>query len=211
MIYLYDNAIVDDLKKSFNPQNVPNPVVTVIGPQESIGIAAQIQDDKLSFPIVSLVRNTNIEIDSTRRNTTWEHFGVSSVYDPETNIEYREKVLPIKLDYDLNIYTTNIVDTDEIVKELLFKYISQYFLTIQLPYESKKKVRFGVVVDRDSIDTQSTTSGHLSEGTLYGTTIKLICEGCVLVSYTPRKLSRVVLADDIVIEGRSNFDDEYKL
>lgn len=210
MIYLYDNAIVNDLKKSFNPNNVPNPVVSVIGPEESIGIAAQIQDDKLSFPIISLVRNTTVAIDQTRRNMSWEHFGVSSVYDSKTNTEYREKVIPISLDYDLNIYTTNVVDTDEIVKELLFKYVSQYFLTIELPYESKKKVRFGVVVDRGSIDTRSTTSGHLSEGTLYGTTIKLICEGCVLVSYTPRKLSRVVI-DKTVVTGRSNFDDEYKL
>lgn len=197
MIYLYDNAIINDLKNSFNPDNVPNPVVKVIGPEESIGIAAQVQNDDLSFPIVSLIRNPDVSIDGERRNFSLEHFGVQSVIDLETNNVYHEKVLPINLSYDLNIYATNVADSDEIVKEILFKYISQYFLTIELPYESKRKVRFGVTVDRGSIQTKSTTSNYLSEGVLYGTTIPLICEGCVLISYTPRKLVRTKMEVDV--------------
>ena len=42
MIYLYDNAICDDLRKSFNPNNVPNPVVNVVSSEQVISIAAQI-------------------------------------------------------------------------------------------------------------------------------------------------------------------------
>ena len=206
MIYLYDNAIVKDLKNSFNTNNVPEPVVKVIGPEESIGIASQIQNDKLSFPIVSLIRNTDIQIDGSRRNFSLEHFGVQSVVDTDKNNAYMEKVLPINLSYDLNIYTTNVADTDEIVKEILFKYISQYFLTIELPYESKRKVRFGVVVDRDSISSRSTTSNYIKEGVLYGTTMQLICEGCVLVSYTPRKLMRTVMETSV---KNKYLDDEY--
>ena len=45
MVYLYDNCIVDDLIRSFNPNSVDNPVVKVIGPEAAIGLAAQIKND----------------------------------------------------------------------------------------------------------------------------------------------------------------------
>ena len=53
MLYCYDNAIVDDLIQSFNPNSVQNSVVKVISPDKILGLAAQIQGDKISFPIVA--------------------------------------------------------------------------------------------------------------------------------------------------------------
>ena len=49
MMWVYDDAIVEDLKKSFNPENVPNPVVTVVSSESAVGLAAQVQEDKLHF------------------------------------------------------------------------------------------------------------------------------------------------------------------
>ena len=50
MPHIYDKAIVDDLQKSFNPDAAANPVIRVIGPEEVIGLAAQIQNDEITFP-----------------------------------------------------------------------------------------------------------------------------------------------------------------
>lgn len=191
MIYLYDNAIVDDLIKSFNPNVVENPVVKVIAPEHIHSIAAQVQEDKLSFPIIVLTRNENTPIDTDRMNFTRAHKGVASVLDTETNELYYEKAVPIKLSYDLTILTTNTADRDELIKELIFKYTDMYFLTLTLPYYCKRKIRFGITINTESdIKNSSGVVEYIEEGKLYQSIIPLRCEGCVLVSYTPAKLKR---------------------
>lgn len=192
MIYKYDDAICDDLRKSFNPDNVENPVVSVISSEVVTSIAAQIQNDKITYPIVALIRNPNsVQIDQSRMNFTRAHFGVSAVIDKETNNVYYEKALPITLEYSLTVLTTNIADQDEIIRELLFKYVNMYFLTIRLPYECDRKIRFGVrITSETDIDYSSGSPEYLQTGSLYQAIIPLHCDGCVLVSYTPAHLVR---------------------
>lgn len=191
MLYKYDNAIVDDLKRSFNPENVPNPVVSVVSPDQIIGLAAQLQNDSIKLPIIALTRNQE-QIDSSRTNFTAMHKGVATVIDNETNELYHEKVIPITLSYNLTIITSNTADMDEMIRELMFKFINMYFLTIKLPYESNRKIRFGVSLSKDSeIDRTSGVSEYRSEGKLYQSILTLNCEGAVLVSYTPVKLKRL--------------------
>lgn len=191
MLYKYDNAIVDDLKRSFNPENVPNPVVSVVSPDQIIGLAAQLQNDSIKLPLIALTRNQE-QIDSSRTNFTAMHRGVATVIDNETNELYHEKVIPITLSYNLTIITSNTADMDEMIRELMFKYINMYFLTIKLPYESNRKIRFGVSLSKDSeIDRTSGVSEYRSEGKLYQSILTLNCEGAVLVSYTPVKLKRL--------------------
>lgn len=193
MLYLYDNAMVEDLEKSFDRRHVPNPVVKVIAPEKVVGIAAQIQSDQISFPLVALTRDENTPIDKDRINFTRAHLGVCSVLDKVTNQLYYERAIPVKLSYKLTILTTNTADMDELLKEVLFKYTSMYFLTIQLPYECDRKVRFGIsALSEDNIERSSGNVEYITGGTLYQSIIPLVCEGCVMVSYTPAHLRRSV-------------------
>lgn len=202
MVYLYDNCIVDDLIRSFNPNSVDNPVVKVIGPEAAIGLAAQIKNDEISLPVVLVDRDPGVSIDTNRTNFTRSHLGVQSILDAETNELYYERAIPIQLEYKLTILTSNTADMDEIVKELLFKYTSMYFLQFTLPYECKRHVRFGVVVDPNSdIERKSGVSEYLESGQLYQTVIPLKCEGCVLVSYTAAKLQRTQLEVNPIVRN----------
>lgn len=191
MIYLYDEAIVNDLMKSFNPNAVKNPVVCVVPPERVIDIAAQLQNDEISFPLVALTRNEDISIDTNLTNFTRMHKGVAAVVDPKTNNLYYEQAIPLKLEYALTVLTTNTADMDELVRELIFKYTRMYFLTITLPYEGQRKVRFGITIDTDSsIERSSGVVEYLESGQLYQSIIHLRCEGCVYVKYTPVHLKR---------------------
>lgn len=190
MIYLYDRAICKDLEKSFNPDNTENPVVKVIDPEAAIGIVAQIQNDEIRFPVVCLERSANFSIDKDRWNFTRAHKGVTSVLDNETNELYYEKAVPINLEYTLTLLTTNTADRDELIRELIMKYVNMYFLKIKLPYECERYVRFGIRIDFENIEHASGSFDYIQGGKLYETSIPLICEGCVLVTYTPAKLKR---------------------
>lgn len=194
MIYLYDDAIVDDLRKSFQvPDGSSEPVVKVVDPEGIPSLAAQVQEDKIQFPIIALKRRPGVTIDTDRTNFTRIKKGVQSVVDPATNQLYYEKAVPIVLEYEMSVLATRTADQDELVRELLFKYTSMYFLTITLPYECSRKVRFGVIINpTEQIENKSATFEYISEGRLYETVIPLKCEGCVLVSYTPASLTRVI-------------------
>lgn len=201
MLYLYDNAVCEDLTKSFNPvADGQKPVVKVVGPEQIIGLAAQIQEDKIGFPIIAITRN-EYQIDSNRTNFTRSHFGVAAVLDKETNNLYYEKALPITLSYNLTLLTTNQADMDELIRELLFKYTNMYFLTIKLPYESDRKVRFGISINGETnIERSSGSLEYIESGTLYQSIITLNCDGCCLVTYTPAHLMRYKLDDSIHIQ-----------
>lgn len=192
MIYLYDRAIVDDLRKSFNSDVVDHPFVRVTDPDTSIQLAAQLANDELTFPIVALNRGDSISTDYSRMNFTRLHTGVAAVFDANTNEYYNEKAFPVTIDYSLTVLTTNSIDMDEIVRELIFKYTQMYFLTIRLPYESNRKIRFGITLSNDAeIEYSVRNPEYISTGSLYQTIIPLQTQGVVLVHYTPIKLRRL--------------------
>lgn len=192
MFYLYDAAICDDLKKSFNPNALKNPAVKVIDPEAAIDLAAQLANDELQFPIVAIYRDPDSGVDTSLLNFTRLHQGVACVFDPKTNNYYNEKVLPMDLKYDLTVLTTSQEDMDEILRELIFKYTQMYFLDIVIPYESKRRIRFGVIIDPDSTISQSSgTKDYLKAGKLYQSILHLKVEGAVLVTYTPVHLRRI--------------------
>jgi len=192
MIYLYDNAIVDDLSKSFN-EDLAHPVVRVIGPEQILGVAAQLQEDAISFPLVALDRN-DVQIDETLTNFTKSIKGVPAVFDKVKNNIYNEKSYPISLSYVLSVMTTNQTDMDEILREIIFKYGSMYFLKIKIPYESRRDISFGITLDKGyGIQKQSGISQYTESGQLYQSSIQLNCEGCVLIHYTPVHLKRNVI------------------
>ena len=191
MLWVYDSAIVEDLRKSFQSASEADPVVCVVPPENILSIAAQLQDDKIRFPLIAVTRQDSTPIDNTLLNFTRSHEGVPAVFDKETNTLFHEKAMPIKLEYTLACMATNTADIDELVRELLFKYTSQYFLTITVPYESKRRIRFGVRINPDEeIERYTTSADYSQSGKLHSAGIKLYIDGAVLLTYTPVKLKR---------------------
>jgi hypothetical protein len=69
-----------------------------------------------------------------------------------------------------------------------------YYRTIRVPYESDRKLRFGISVDMDyGIKRESANAEYLESGVLYQSTMQLKTEGCVSLTYTPRHLTRTVI------------------
>lgn len=143
MLYLYDNAICKDLQESFT-DDYNNSVVKVVAPEDIVNLAAQLKEDEISFPIVAISRDPDAPIDTDRTNFVRMHQGVSTVIDPKTNLIYYEKAIPVKLGYHMTVLSTNVVDLDELVKELMHKYITMYFCT--LIYRMNQIDAFGLVL-----------------------------------------------------------------
>ena len=206
MLYLFDCAICDNLKASLTDEVNKNVFLTTA--ENYQGILAQVQDDTITYPLILLHRDEDVPIKTDLLNFTRYKFGVPCTFDNKTNNVYYERALPVDLNYTLEILSTNVADTDELARELFYKYISMYYLTIQLPYESDRKIRFGVAVDTDyGIKRDSGSFDYISAGTLYQSTIRLKTEGCVLITYTARHLQRTVLnTKEVKIENPKGND-----
>ena len=192
MLYLYDQALTDNLKRSLTEE--ANQHVFFTDAENYQGILAQIQNDTITYPLILLNREPDTPIIKDLMNFTRYKFGVPCVFDNDKNNIYYEKALPVDVKYTLRILSTNVADTDELARELFYKYISMYYLTIKLPYESDRKIRFGVQVDPDyGIKRESGSFDYISSGALYQATMQLNTQGCVMLNYTPRHLTRNVL------------------
>lgn len=195
MLYVYDNAIAEDLARSIDPKSEVNDIVRVMGPEGILPLIAEMKEDHIKFPLMCLFREPDTPIDTTRTNFTAMHGGTGTVIDPETQNIYMEKVIPIKLSYTLTMLATNTADSDELLRELLFKYVSQYFINVTLPYEGNRKIRIGLQADPDSVTRKSGALEYIQSGTLYESSFKLNCQGAVYVSYTPKHIERFEMGD----------------
>lgn len=197
MLYCYDQAIVDDIKSSINSQNA-NPNVLISDAETYPGIISQMQQDTITYPLILVSRDEDMPIMTELWNFSRAQFGIPAAFDNKTNTIFYEKSVHVDLQYTIRIISTNTADTDELARELFYKYLSQYYLVIQLPYESDRKIRFAVEVDLGyGIKKESNNSEYLKSGALYQSTIHLKTNGCVYLSYTPHHLQRQVLSQDI--------------
>lgn len=198
MLWVYDNAIVSDLSSCIDPEGRASNTVRAMGDEGMIGVLAQLQDDKITFPALFLSRHPETPLDSSRYNFTRAHIGVPCTFDTERNDIYLEKAVPIELKYDLHALTTNTADMDEIIRELLFRYTSMYYLTIQVPYESKRNIRFGISINPDTPIRRNTgVTDYVENGKLYESVLELECQGAVMLDYTPRHMQGLVIANNI--------------
>lgn len=199
MLYCYDNALIDDIKASINSENA-NPNVVMANAETFPSVLAQIQDDTITYPLIVVERDPDTPIIQDLWNFSRAQFGIPAAFDKKENNIYYERAVPVDIAYTVRIVTTNTFDTDELAKELFYKYLSMYYLTIRLPYESDRKIRFGVDIDLGyGIKKESGSFDYIKTGALYQATIHLRTHGCVMLSYTPRHLQRQVLSNDIEI------------
>ena len=85
MLYLYDRAICKDLEQSFT-DDMGTSAVKVVSPEQTSAVIAQIKEDKVQLPMISLIRDSDIPIDKSRLNLARAHNGISAVFDKENNI-----------------------------------------------------------------------------------------------------------------------------
>ena len=64
MLYLYDEAICDDLRQSFNDVSMGETTVKVVDPDAAIDVISQISNDEFRFPAVVVTRASDYSIDT---------------------------------------------------------------------------------------------------------------------------------------------------
>ena len=129
----YDEAITAKIKGWLADSSK----LRVLSPEETTKLvqlqAEDNQDEPLKLPLLTLSRNKDIEIESAiKQNRSFD--GLILETDEDKSETIHMNVIPVKTTYQLDIYTKTRIESDEYVRQYLFKLINNPQIIIDIPY-----------------------------------------------------------------------------
>jgi len=132
-IRYYDDAIVAKLKK-WIPDNSN---LRVLNPNETKRLfemhADDTKDKPIELPVIALSRNKDIELLLNIKNVK-SFDGLKLMQTDMQTMQFN--VIPIKAQYQLDIFTKKADQGDEYVRNFLFKLINNPVIYIEIPYNN---------------------------------------------------------------------------
>lgn len=141
-IRFYDNAIVDKIKSW-----VKDDRVTITAPDETKRLfeyIADIKNDKpIELPLIAISRTNTIDIlNISKRPMTFDGYTINNPSNG-ANISHKNdkksvqvNAVPIRLSYQIDIYTRYMAEADEYVRNFVFNIINYPKLKVEIPYEN---------------------------------------------------------------------------
>ena len=132
-IRYYDDVIAAKLKK-WIPDNSK---LRILKPDETKRLFETIADDNkdkaFKLPFVALSRGTDIEILRNIKNTqSFDDLNLYTSSDASTTVQFN--AIPIRVNYQIDIYTKTYEEGDEYLRNFLFKLINNPTIKIEIPY-----------------------------------------------------------------------------
>lgn len=134
-VSFYDEAIIYKLKKWMPEQTN----LRIYSPNETKKLFSIMADDTndqpIKLPFISLARNNEIELTLNIKNLrSFDSYIVNS--DNRNRTVTQWNVIPIKLVYQMDIFTKTVEDGEEYLRNFLFKIINNPSMSITIPYNN---------------------------------------------------------------------------
>lgn len=192
----YDDALADKIKNW-----VKDPNMTILKPSETSRLfqirADQTGDKPLTLPLIAISRNSDFEIISTAKKAlTYDGAHIAAT-------EEKSEVLngiPIKLSYQLDIYTKYFAEADEYVRNFIFNIINYPKLSIEIPYNNAKVVHDSNLILESQVTDNSDIPERLISGQFTRMSLKFTIDDAYLFSIPFMDNWKMEYTDDIKIE-----------
>ncbi len=177
-MHLYDDAIISKFRELFDSDSI-----FIVPPERAKETRAQLdQNGDVKFPLISLDRRGWSMIPEVS-NWTASRKGVadSITADGQANLMH---IIPIRINYQLDIYTVDRVSCDEIMRELIFYFLLHPSMRVKIPYGLDTEHKFNLFFNSD-IEDNSDTVEHINKGVLFRYTANLYVDDAYLFANTP--------------------------
>ena len=200
---LYDDAVVEKLRNW-----TQNTSITVTGPNETrrlFEVTADVNNDNpIKLPLLAVTRNRSFEI---------LDFGVGKQpmsYDGLTldaNNEQASQLnsIPIRLSYQLDVYTRYAEEADEYTRNLVFNIINFPKLTINIPYNNENYKHDAHLKMASGIEDNSDIPERLIAGQFTRVTLHFSIEDARLWDVRYRDVY-TICANTYFDDDQDNFD-----
>lgn len=204
----YDDILSEKIKK-WIPENSN---LRVLKPEETKRLfeltANDNNDQAFKLPFVALSRNNDIELLENIKSVK-SFDGLKLLQNSDCTLSLN--VIPIKLEYQLDIYTKRYDEGDEYIRSFLFKLINNPLLKIEIPYNDTKILHTANIRVLSTVSDASAISERIFSGQFTRWTIQLEIQDAFLFSIPYRKNWKFILDDteiDILKDPTYTYYDE---
>ena len=149
-VYLYEESLVEKLRDITGDDRIH-----IITPDRAIQYLAEFDKDKVQLPAIVLSRN------SVRLNDSRNFYGMmkgETARVEEDATVVKAKIIPITINWSVNIYAVDRFTCDEIVRELVFYFMTNPRFYITVPYDLNIRQEFDVFLDNEIADNSDLVS-----------------------------------------------------
>lgn len=194
-VRFYDEALVNKISSwTKNSKNL-----TILKPEESTRFFEltldNIKDKSLTLPLIAISRDRSIDILNMQKQA--KTFDGYSLCKSESTV-IPINVIPIRISYQIDIYTRGMIEADEYVRNFVFNFINYPKLQVTLPYNDFDIKHDSTIYLDSTISDNSDIKEHLFPDQFVRFTLKLIIDDAYLFSI-PVKEPATLELDDIYI------------
>ncbi len=205
-VYAYDMSIIEDLRTRFNRDKDGKPMTNdkvYVTPTENVfNIIGDLSDDKIKMPLISLQRNGWSLANKKPQYMTFSGYPIKEDYDKDGVIDKisRIQAIPISINYQLDVWTTNRITNDAIMREIIFYYTQRPTLLVKIPYGLDYVHDFNIFFDND-IEDNSDIVDHVNRGQYFRQTIGIYTDDAYLWKSRIRKPATISSIDFTMYDG----------
>lgn len=159
----YDDAIVNRFREVFDSD-----IIYILPVENAIRFLAQLKKDKVQFPLISTMR-LGYSIVSSNINHSAKMIGSFAKRDGNDNNLFAQSI-PIRIEYQLDIYSVDKQSCDDIVRELIFFFYQHPTLQAHFEYGLDFDHNFNIFLNDDVVDNSDTVE-HINNGVMFRNTL----------------------------------------
>lgn len=197
-VRFYDEALYNKIKKW-----IVDPNLLLLNTDDTtrlFQITNDINNDKpLTLPLISIRRDREFEITSFKKQPrSFNGFVLKSNEDINIPIN----VVPIRINYEIDIYTRLLSEADDYVRDFIFKFINNPRLTINVEYNGCQIQHNSTIYLDSNVIDNSDIKEKLFADQFQRFTLRLTVEDAYLFSLPERDNAKLVSAE-LDVEDRT--------
>ena len=177
-IRYYDEALTEKIKAW-----VKDPNMHILSPNQSTRLFQLMADEKydepITLPLIAISRDPTYEIlTTTKRALTYDGPHVEA----DRKMSQLLNGIPIRIGYQLDIYTKYFAEADEYTRNFIFNLINYPNVRIEIPYNQSRVVHNSTIVLNSSVTDNSDIPERLVPGQFTRMSIRFNIDDAYLFS-----------------------------
>lgn len=207
----YDEALASKIGDWFKDPNV-----MVLKPDEVTRLfqirADRANDKPLALPLVAIARDTGVElIYSKKRVLTFSGKIIGSSTDSAANRKVVQlDAIPVRLNYQIDIYTRTYEEGDEYLRELIFKLVNNNILNVSFPYNGTNIQHIAHIILLTDVTDNSDISEKLFKDQFTRWTLRLELQDAYLFNIPVNSTYTLEVGDSEGVGGTLEVVDALK-
>ena len=190
----YDEAIINRFRELFDTN-----IVYILPVENAIRFEAQLTKDNIKFPLISTNR-LGYSVISSQVNQAAKMIGSFKGRD-DNNTNIYVQTLPIRIEYQLDVFTKDRASCDEITRELLFFFYQHPTLKAHFEYGLNIDHNFNIFLNDDVVDNSDTIE-HINNGVMFRNTLTFYTDDSRLFRRKNQTQGEIIA--DVYIKGEHN-------